>query len=459
MATNAEKTKIFVDRTNPDNPIGISTRDIAQVLGYYKRDKNGKRNLGMIIKNAEINPMARCKPFRWKDAYFESAEKRAEIRGKKATSLNDDAPNNGFGPTPNVHDLSGTGISHGVYEYKRPRGVTDEYTEWFRAEDLDGYWKNAVGPMSIEFGTPYKDDNSVATIYFNDTSKGWNEKECLKIEEFLDGYSANENIALLISGGGYSWLLPSTKTAKDIQNNSLTPIIINFGTKAAAMQGNASNFHGSYLMDSNYSGLPEGTELHMAIVTSNVALPEIDPTIGIRRPISPAVGDFGSFEFTLNSDRTMLPIQSLGASEIGNLECTFAPTSWGQLVYNYDNVGGVKAYEWRNITNKLTVKTPEQWHQNTVAFTANISLTDGSTAYLDSDRNEVIRAITLEKSVYTNATANATFELTDLFGDINQYIFVPSQYTSFNYIMATVSVYLKSENRLLYSGSIQIPLP
>lgn len=54
--------KLYTTTDADGNLVGISLWEIMKVLGYYKRDTNGNRNLGMIIENANINKLSRMKP-------------------------------------------------------------------------------------------------------------------------------------------------------------------------------------------------------------------------------------------------------------------------------------------------------------------------------------------------------------------------------------------------------------
>lgn len=158
MATNAEKTKLFVDRSDPNNPKGITLAEMMQVLGYYKRDKNGKRNLGMIYTNAEIKKYSKNKPFPHEALYFETSEERDAARKGE--------PNiTGISQAlklPMVRHMIGlidlnyrwTYLAQGAayfmmtpqapnYEYVICRG--SEHNDHFRMLDMDGY--TSTDPM------------------------------------------------------------------------------------------------------------------------------------------------------------------------------------------------------------------------------------------------------------------------------------------------------------------------
>lgn len=356
--------------------------EVAGLLAVGTRS-DGRYHLADVCQAGSINPLARCKPFRYKAYFFASSAERAEIRGRKATNASDNAPNNGFGTTPTVYVANGE-ITHGVYEYKKPTGTEDAPN---RLLDFDGYNHLAVSPINIKFGTPYNDSNTGVEILFHDTSKGWDADSCLRIEDLLDAYSADEYLALLIVGGGNSWLLPSTVKAKDIVNNSLTPVVITFGVDAPSLQGNANLVQGSYLMDSLYSAIAEDTDMHMAIVTSHTAPPAIDSTIGVRRPLA-GTGDFGSLEFSYGSDRDTIKMSAWetikgltgGLRNInwGSISATSGPdSSW---MYHYIN----------NLSAELYIKTPAEWHRKSVYIEAEISNQYG---YFLNNQNQQVAPI------------------------------------------------------------------
>ena len=96
--------------------IGISLWEIMACLGYYKRDTNGQRNLGMIIKNANINPYSKYKPI--------------DYRKDGALTDNDRAM-----------------VDWGMYvdgKYLRYKKPTSQY----RVLDFDGYNHDAEIPMA-----------------------------------------------------------------------------------------------------------------------------------------------------------------------------------------------------------------------------------------------------------------------------------------------------------------------
>ena len=110
--------------------IGISLWEIMACLGYYKRDTNGQRNLGMIIKNApNINKWAKYKPVRHYTQSPITDEEREDVN-------------------------YGLEIGQGKYGqeliYLRPRGMEDPdiAPERYRITDFDGYNHDAKNPFT-----------------------------------------------------------------------------------------------------------------------------------------------------------------------------------------------------------------------------------------------------------------------------------------------------------------------
>lgn len=139
----------------PDD--GIQLHQIYACLGYNKVDKNGNRNLGMVIVNGAINRWANRKPFRYGKWNFASDAERDAARKEMHQGLNiPTAANAGITSTMGktylgelaYRALSVAGTPN--WEYLRPRGVTDIYNEPFRPHDFDGYNHLAVQPFDTK---------------------------------------------------------------------------------------------------------------------------------------------------------------------------------------------------------------------------------------------------------------------------------------------------------------------
>ena len=146
MAINAEKTKLFTT-VKDGKKIGISLWEIMACLGYYKRDTNGQRNLGMIIKNAKINKWAFDKPIRHSSVNPLTDEQRASVhcgmQPRAVTKLLEQS----VGSAQHQHTYDDCLAEIDEWTYLRPRGiVAGEYTERFRILDFNGYNHLAVAP-------------------------------------------------------------------------------------------------------------------------------------------------------------------------------------------------------------------------------------------------------------------------------------------------------------------------
>ena len=148
MAISSDNTKLYIDRSDPNNPVGITLGEMMKCLGYYKRDTNGKRNLGMIIKNADINKWSKHKWVR-----STSTSPLTEAERKNASGNGDGTYLYGvrvrFSSTKldEVHDSG--------FDYARPTGAP----YLFRIGDGDGYDHKAKPDVnySLGFSTIYRD--------------------------------------------------------------------------------------------------------------------------------------------------------------------------------------------------------------------------------------------------------------------------------------------------------------
>ena len=153
----SNERRLFVDRTNPNDPIGIALWEVYDCLRYTKRDKLGKRNLSLPIQFGDINKWAKCKPFRFNQWNFASDADRDAARKEMHQGLNiPTAANAGITSTRGktylgelaYRALNVAGTPN--WEYLRPRGVTDVYNEPFRLLDFDGYNHLARQPFETK---------------------------------------------------------------------------------------------------------------------------------------------------------------------------------------------------------------------------------------------------------------------------------------------------------------------
>lgn len=137
MAISDDNKRLYVDTTDPDNPIGISLWEIMKCLGYYKRDEKGGRNIGTIIKNAQINEFSLMKPYR-----SSTAEPSLEARQAAKFGWNTNNKTTSETMSAFLDKLKANGEGKNYWTYLRPRGLAT-YNERFRIRDFDGYDKDA----------------------------------------------------------------------------------------------------------------------------------------------------------------------------------------------------------------------------------------------------------------------------------------------------------------------------
>lgn len=154
MPVDVTNKRIYVDA---ENNKGISLIDIMRGLGYYKRDKNGNRNLGMIIRYADINIWAKNKPF---------------VKVNRTTAYDPATAQERFDANYGLSIPKATTITKvkGFYDGKNngwgrqiPMGTA--YTEPLRSRDFDGYWGNARCPF-IRLSLPKAAVNTYETSGF-----------------------------------------------------------------------------------------------------------------------------------------------------------------------------------------------------------------------------------------------------------------------------------------------------
>ena len=149
--------RLFVDRTNPDDPIGIALWEIYDCLRYTKVDKRGEPSLNLVLEKGDFNRWAKHKPFRYGKWNFATEEEREDARKEMHQGLNiPTAANAGITSTRGktflgelaYRALSVAGTPN--WEYLGPRGVDNIYFEPFRLPDIDGYNHLAKQPFDTK---------------------------------------------------------------------------------------------------------------------------------------------------------------------------------------------------------------------------------------------------------------------------------------------------------------------
>lgn len=419
-----------------------AVKEIAELVGVVRRE-DGMYHLADICQAA--NSLARCKPFRYPSYYFPNKEERAAARGKRATGAADDGPNNGFGTTPQIY-VANSDISHGVYEYKKPRGGASEP---FRLLDFDGYFHKAGNPLQITFDSQaWKDDMNYVIVNVQHTSgTNWNREDCLLLHECLDNNNKERYFALLITGGGYSWLMPTTISPYDMQDDQPYTFTVLFHSDASKLSQYSQEYSPTVWKDIN--GVKEGTEMTVALVLSNTRY---------TGESLPANGDFGSLEFVENSDRTKVKLVS--SMTLAGLTYDYQQSSWGSFD-SRSAINGQRTFEWKNIDDLLTVNTPSRWNRTFVTARVTIAWIYGNVYdelhNVVSDKNTMhfsydveIMTSRYEQNMYI-PVPNGTFT-SSLFGEDKmwKYAFAVEDSTTQNiYVPIQVSIVRTSGSEIL----------
>lgn len=183
-------------------PIGMG--DISKAVSY------GSLDLGKLIANGTIRPMAKYKPVR-----------HSEIGGTSEAQMI--ATRYGFGSTLPQLPMSAAEPQND-WVYQRPRGFdnSQDLNEWYRALDFDGYVKDACHPLVVKAERIANDGLSVVMLYGDSITNGqrsdgksWVANESLSLEELLSSASdyTGYNIAFLLCNGSTKNLIVTNVTA------------------------------------------------------------------------------------------------------------------------------------------------------------------------------------------------------------------------------------------------------
>ena len=137
-----------------------------------------------------------------------------------------------------------------------------------------------------------------------------------------------------------------------------------------------------------------------------------------------------------------------------DLACTYTSTSWGKMQKTGGNVVGATAYAWNGIEGKMVVTTPELWRLERATMTIDITFATDTTIY--KTNHEVVGNMMSYEYPFYASQANKTYEATDLFSFLNNYIFTCTG----SKVYGDVVIKLKDDNnRVIYrSGSLIINL-
>lgn len=140
MSYDKDNKLLFIDKTDPDNPKGITLMEISRCLQDYRRDKNGNIDLGMMCTSPNIKIWAKNKPVRHPSFQPLTDLQREEVDyGLDVSGAHDS--NWEFLLTKAIE-------SECKFQYLRPRGGMSEP---YRQLDFDGYNHRAQPPYTIRW--------------------------------------------------------------------------------------------------------------------------------------------------------------------------------------------------------------------------------------------------------------------------------------------------------------------
>ncbi len=154
MAYDKTNRKLYVDESSDKGALALW--EIYDCLRYNKRDKNGNRNLGMVIANGRINKWNIDKPFTSSEPNFDSDSAKATARKNVYQSLLIPTPQNaGIANTPEWGKMYLGKLAYQAliasnatpnWDYIRPKAGVDYY----RMADFDGYEHFAEQPFDTK---------------------------------------------------------------------------------------------------------------------------------------------------------------------------------------------------------------------------------------------------------------------------------------------------------------------
>lgn len=319
-------------------------REIAELLGVGTR-ADGMHHIADVCQAGSINQYARFKPER-------NSTTGPLTEAQRASN------NYGFS-TPPVIYVSADGITHGVYEYLRPRGPEVSPIEWNRIKDFDGYNHYAVSPLLLTFPKEMYNDSSNGIYVQPNPSNGYNGQDCVTLHDIIPNNAKDAYIALLVSCGGYIWLMPSGIKVKDATESHF-PIIV-FG-ESSKMTGSSSlsNIF-PYIVDEIF--YLEGEELEVAVVAAN------EPYRTSKEPIK-INQDVYSLELSYGADRKTYKLKAWESLE--GLTGGLRNINWGSASETSGPDSSWKYHYINNLSAELYIRTPAEWHRKSVYIEAQL---------------------------------------------------------------------------------------
>ena len=185
-------------------PIGMG--DISKAVSY------GSLDLGKLIANGTIRPMAKYKPVRRPEIGILDETKRASTRYGFGTISDSSLPQLPMSEAEPQND----------WVYLRPQGFDSNNNEWYRALDFEGYVNDACPPLVVKAERIANDGLSVVMLYGDSMTNGqrsdgksWVANESLSLDELLSSASdyTGYNIAFILCNGSTKNLIVTNVTA------------------------------------------------------------------------------------------------------------------------------------------------------------------------------------------------------------------------------------------------------
>lgn len=133
MPLDRTNRSLYIDRTDPDNPLGITPQEIAECLQDYRVDKRGKVDVGMMCTSPKINGWAIYRP-------ITSFVKRSKLTLEERASIN-------YGYSIRPIAWNAENLAEEVSWMKWFNASALE--SYYRVDDFDGY--NHLAKIPLEF--------------------------------------------------------------------------------------------------------------------------------------------------------------------------------------------------------------------------------------------------------------------------------------------------------------------
>lgn len=332
-----------IEDTNSETTSALFSQ-LGRLLGVGKRS-DGRYYLADLCTAGSINRFARFKPER-------------NITSGPLTEAQRKANNYGFSTPPTIY-VSADGITHGVYEYLKPRGKAVSPIEWNRLKDFDGYNHDAVSPLLLTFPIKMYNDSSNGIYVQPNPTNSYNEQDCVTLHDIIPNNAKDAYIALLVSCRGYIWLMPSGIKVKDATESHFP--VIAFGESSTMVGASTQGNIFPYIIDELFD--LEGEDLEVAVVAAN------EPYQTSKVPIK-TNQDVYSLELSYGADRMTYKLQAF--ENLAGLTGGLRKINWGSAVETSGPDSSWKYHYINDLSAELFIKTPTEWHRKSVYIEAEI---------------------------------------------------------------------------------------